>query len=238
MIEKRLDLARLLSERVLPMFAGSAPDTHPWWWPLNYGATQGDWLPGIPDGAVEATSGMLRGALLRSLRRGPKPPKSPQAVDLAPWTGFEGFFGVGPSTSHAIVSLTEAPGTGHYPTAVIATMLDRLGELRLKNAHFTNLVKRRQGTPGPEGLAAHLDMLVEELVIVGFGTERMTICPNRDLARTSHSVLLAVRTQVAKRLPDTQVALLLGRDAPLALYSGHPQDPAEVLSSWRSVLAR
>lgn len=238
MIEKRLALARLLSDRVLPMFAGSAPDTHPWWWPLNHGAKQEDWLPGIPDAVVEAQSGMLRGTLLRSLRWGPQPPKAPQAVDLAPWTAFEGFFGVGPSTAHAIVSLTEAPGTGHYPTSVIATMLDRLGELDLKHGHFTNLVKRRRGTPGPEGLAAHLDLLAEELVIVGTGTERMTICPNRDLARTSDAVLLDVRARVAKRLPDTKVVLLLGRDAPLALYSGHPQDPAEVLSSWRSVLTR
>lgn len=238
MAQKRRDLARLLVDRVLPMFGGSPPATHPWWWPLNHGATQGDWLPGVADGEVEEQSGMLRGSLLRSLRQGPNPPKAPSAVDLAPWTAFEGFFGVGPSPSHAIVSVTEAPGTGHYPTAVIATMLTRLGELGLRNAHFTNLVKRRGGTPGTEGLPAHLELLVDELAIVGAGVPRMTICPNRVFSRASDSILVDVRARVAKRIPDTEVTLLLGENAPLALYSGHPQDPAEVLSSWRSVLAR
>ena len=238
MNEKRLALARLLSDRLLPMFGGSAEDSHPWWWPLNHGAAQDDWLPGIPDAVIEAQSGMPRGTLLRSLRRGPQPPRAPQAVDVTPWRGFEGFFGVGPSTEHAIVSLTESPGTGHYPTSVIATMLARLGELDLKSAHFTNLVKRRRGVAGPEGVGAHLDLLVDELVIVGAGTRRMTICPNRDLARASDTVLLDVRSRVARRIPETEVTLLLGREAPLALYSGHPQNPAEVLSSWRSVLTR
>lgn len=229
-------LSALLVERVLPMFRGSETASHPWWWPLNHGAVQSDWLPGVPDDVIEGRTGLFRGQVLGSLRRGTT--RAPGKVDVSPWEGFRGFFGSGPSPGAAIVSLTEAPGTGPYPTAVIATMMHRLDLLGLKRAHFTNIVKRRGNVHGPEGLKTHLDLLADELEVIARSAGRLVLCPNRTLARSKEQILLEVRARVASSVPDTEVVLLRGEEAPLALYSGHPQNPEEVLASWRTVLDR
>lgn len=195
-------------------------------------------------GVVASATGLLRGSVIRSLRQGTAGNR--QNVEATQFRGFDGFWGLGPSDEEGLVVLTDRPTDSGYPNRVLEPLMRRLGALGVKDAHLTNLNKRRGGAVGDgEDLSFHLAILVTELVIVGRGRARLVVAPNLSWARMVDPLLARLQVELAARLPMTEVIVLrsaLGAspcEPPRALYgqwAGNDKEEA-VMASWREVIS-
>lgn len=240
----QLELAAFLRRQVLPMFGGrDTPKLHPWWWPRGWGTTDADWFGTLRGDDVHAATGLVRGAVLRSLRLGAGKKVASMSPESA--EGFQGYWGCGPTDGRRLVVLTEQPSDGAYPLGIHASFLRRLRQLGLIDSHVTNFNKRRLGaTFTGEDEAFQLAILTEELGIVGRGAERLVVCPSLSWARSADAVLAQLSVGLSAALPGTEVLVVRAAherspcEPPRALYGQWVKDTdePEVLDSWRRVI--
>jgi hypothetical protein len=220
------------------MFRGEAKDFHPWWWPVGVGRNPEDYLTAhLMVGDVERSAGVSFTELVSSLQGG-MAPRPASSLDTL-YTGFSGFWGTEVIGGAQVVFVSLRPSTATYPTRHTDNLMRVLSKLCIRNAHFTDFIKRRGKAgsldlPKGDSLTKHGELLIEEVTIIS-----STVAQRVRLVPVHKDTLMLLKSQsIRERLEERIGKGVTVPDEFAPYWSPRNGQIDTVIEKWKAIVGR